>query len=327
MTLASWSSSHVLGMISSSGLLFGLMLLAAIVGGYAARFVHVPRVVGFLLGGIALRLILHALFVPEPGGPQDRILQAAAEPLSAIRDLALGMILFSIGGVFQRSNLKNISPAVLRIGLLEILSVVVLVFAGCLIAALLSPTRFTGPESLLLAGLLAVAAIATAPAATLFVLQEYDAKGPITDTILALTGVNNFVCVILFYSMFFLLASVGAVQTHGVLHDNLWVVLAATTIGSVSLGIVCGTLISIIHAKLALAETVLIFIALFILLGAGEPWFFEHLGVSYNFLLAALVMGGVFANIAIDTEKLVSSLRTLGSPVFAGFFVMAGYDT
>jgi len=176
-----------------------------------------------------------------------------------------------------------------------------------------------------LALLLAVAAVATAPAATLFVLQEYEAKGPVTDAVLGLTGANNIVCIILFHSIFLVLASLGAVTATGSLADELWPALLFTTVGSVALGVLAGTLISILHAKLQLAEMLLIFFALFILLGAGEQWLWEHRGVSYNFLLTALVMGAVFANVAIDSQRLESTLRTVGSPIFAGFFVIAGY--
>jgi len=174
--------------------------------------------------------------------------------------------------------------------------------------------------------LLATAAIATAPAATLFVLQEYEAKGPITDTVLGLTGVNNIVCIVLFYTVFLILGSAGVLATTGALAERLWLALAMTTVGSIALGIVFGTLISIMHAKLPLAETLLVFFALFILLGAGEKWLLENNeGLSFNFLLTALVMGGVFANVAIDSQKLENALRTFGSPIFAGFFVIAGY--
>ncbi|MHC4092915.1 MAG: hypothetical protein ACYSVY_22015, partial [Planctomycetota bacterium] len=94
----------LLGVIPGSGLLFGLMLLAAIVGGFVARSVHVPRVVGFLVGGVVLRAILYALL--DPVGGDSAALATAAQPLEAINDLALGMILFAIGGVFERSRLR-----------------------------------------------------------------------------------------------------------------------------------------------------------------------------------------------------------------------------
>lgn len=320
------TSANLLGIIPGPGLLFGLMLVAAIVGGYAARLIHLPRVVGFLLGGVALRALLYAAFGATDHGPERQALEAAAEPLKAIRDLGLGLILFTIGRVFERPKVRAVGPRVWKISVLEIALVIVLVFAGCAVVALVALAASGWAENLVLALLLALAAVATAPAATLFVLQEYEAKGPVTDTVLGLTGANNIVCIVLFHSMFFILASIGVVSTTGFLAGHLGLALLLTTIGSVALGILGGTLISILHAKLRLSETLLFFFAVFILLGAGEQWLWEHRGVSFSFLLTSLVMGMVFANIAIDAQKLESVLHTVGLPIFAGFFVIAGYD-
>ena len=316
----------VLGVVPGPGLLFGLMLLAAIVGGFAVRRVHVPRVIGYLLGGIVLRWILDALFDSTPGSPQSEALQAAARPLEAINDLALGMILFTIGGVFERSRLRATSRRVLRIAAVEIGLVLLLVFGGtALLAAVTQPEYGAGPN-LVLALLLATAAIATAPAATLFVLREYDAKGPITDTVLGLVGVNNIVCIVLFQAAFLVLASAGAIDVAPILSRHLWLGLALTTAGSVLLGMVCGTMMSMVHGKLPLAETSLIFFAMLIVLGAGEKWLLEHVGLSFNFLLTTLTVGAVFYNVALDSQKLQQALRPVAAPIFAGFFVMAGYN-
>ena len=307
------------------GLLFGLMLVSAIVGGYGARLVHIPRVVGFVLGGFGLRAVLYDVLDVEEGSAAWQALEAAAEPLKAVRDLALGMILFTIGGVFEQSKVRSAGFRALKLSALEIGSVLVLVFLGCAVVLLATGGSEAVGERMVLALLLAVGAVATAPAATLFVLQEYEAKGPVTDAVLGLTGANNIACIVLFHSIFLILASLGAVTATGSLADELWPALLLTTVGSVALGVLGGTLISILHAKLQLAEMLLIFFALFLLLGAGEQWLWEYRGVSYNFLLTALVMGAVFANGAIDSQKLESTLRTVGSPIFAGFFVIAGY--
>ena len=201
-----------------------------------------------------------------------------------------------------------------------------LVFVGCAAMAIITQRGEGLTSNIVLALLLAAAAVATAPAATLFVLQEYEAKGPTTETILGLTGVNNVVCIVLFQATFLILASLGAIKTTTAMGYPLWAGLAVTTLGSVVLGVAIGTLISMIHAKLPLGETLLVFFALFIVLGAGEHWLATHKGISFSFLLTALVTGAVFANLAVDSEKLNNSLRTLGSPIFVGFFVMAGYE-
>jgi len=317
------SKLSVLATIPGPGLLFGLMLLAAIIGGHAARWLHVPRVVGFLVGGALLHATLNAIYA----SPDAAIaLQQAVAPLKAIQDLALGLILFKIGNVFERSQLRSVGTRVWTISRFEIAATMLFVFAACSVAGWLTLRTTAFSDVVILALLLGLAGIATAPAATLFVLQEYEAKGPITDTILGLTGVNNVVCIVLFYIVFLVCAWAGWIEPSGAIAQHIVLAIALTTIGSIALGLVCGALISVTHAKLPMAESMLVFFALFILLGAGEKWLLEHLGLSFNFLLTALTIGAVFANVGIDSEKLNVALRNVGSPIFAGFFVLAGYS-
>jgi len=311
-------------MATGPGLLFGLILLTAIVGGYAARLTHVPRVVGYLLGGVALNAILQATVATTDARSES--LRASAVPLTIIRDLALGLILFTIGGVFERSRLRACWKRVWRIGLMECGMTLLLVAGGTLLILSLTAEDAAFGSMLCMALLLGAAAIETAPAATLSVLQEYDAKGPISDTILGLIGINNTVCIVLFHAFFLLLVATGMLATPGDRQINVVADLLNTTIGSIGLGVILGLLISVAHARLALAETLIIFFAIFICVGAGEKWLQRHGNMSsYNFLLTALTMGAVFSNVALDSQKLANALRTMGAPIFAAFFVMAGY--
>ncbi len=309
----------ILASVPDAGLLFGLMLVAAISGGYAARALRVPRVVGFLLAGVVLKLLLGWFLDAD-----SHELGHAAAPLKAVKDLGLGIILFTIGGVFETRHVKSVGRKMLKMSLGESGLTCLLVFLGTGIVAVL-----TGGEAsmaLAFALLLGFAAIATAPAATMFVLREYDAKGPTTDTILSLTGVNNVICLVTFHVCFLILAASGVLGPVSLPPGSIWVHLLTTTLGSLALGVVLGTLVSIIHAKLQLAETLLILVAMLIVLGAGEGWLLEHHNIAYTFLLTALAMGATFANIAIDPDRLEQGLRTMARPVLVGFFVIAGYE-
>ncbi len=252
----------LLAIVPGPGLLFGLMLLAAIVGGYGARWLHLPRVVGYLIGGAVLRVVLHALVVTDEGGVSEQQLQAAAEPLDAIRDLALGLILFTIGGVFERSRVRAGGRSVLTVSVFESGLSFLFVTVGCFVVAVIAQGEVDIRSTFSLALLLGLASIATAPAATLFVLQEYEAKGRITETILGLTGTNNVLCLILFYATFLILTSLGMVVTTGPAAQRIWVALGVTIVGSLVLGVGCGTLISIVHGKLPLEETMHVYFAM-----------------------------------------------------------------
>lgn len=314
-----------LGASAAPGLLFGMMLLGAVVCGYLARLMHVPRVVGYLIAGILLKLAVGLVAGQSEGSAANELLHHAPETLEAVRVLALGIILFSIGGVFERSRLRSVGRHVARISLVEVSLVFLLVASGC--AVVLAITDAWSAQALALAILLGIGAIATAPAATLSVLEEYESKGPITDTVLGLTGVNNVVCIVLFHAVFLILVSMGVVKASGLAGDALLAELLMTTLGSVVLGAILGLIVSVVHMRRSLAETLVLFFGLFVLAGEGEKWLaLTQTGVSYNFLLASLVAGAVFANVAVDSQKLEQTLRVAGAPLIAGFFVLAGYE-
>jgi CBS domain-containing protein len=322
---------HLLSVVPGSGLLFGLMLAAAIGGGYAARALRVPRVVGYLLAGAGLKLLLQWLLIGPDDDTAARLatieeLNAAAAPLKPVKDLALGIILFSIGGVFESRHLKAVGKKVFKIALGESGLTFVLVLMGTAVAGMMVGGDTPAHVIICFALLLAFASVATAPAATLSVLREYDAKGPATDTILSLTGVNNVVCLVTFQVCFLLLAAAGALGEVRLSPGGVWLNLATTTLGSLLLGTLLGFALSVVHARLQIAETVLILVATLIILGAGEGWLLEHHDVSYNFLLTALCLGATFANIAIDPDRLEDSLRKIAQPVLVGFFAIAGYQ-
>lgn len=315
----------LLAYIPSTGLLFGILLLAAIAGGYIAHLLRVPRVVGYLLGGAASHVFLTWLLAIQPQTASHAELIAAEKPLRAVKDLGLGLILFSIGGVFQLQHIRAVGRRVWRVSLVESVCTALLVFLAVAPALLVVRGTEHLPIVLCFSLLLAVAAIATAPAATLVTLREYDAKGPTTDMILSLTGLNNIICIVAFNVLFMLLAAAGYLGEVDLPGRVVYYALVAETLGSAALGLTLGFVISVVHAKLRIAESLLILTAILIVAGAGENWLLKHGGISYNFLLTTLCMGAVFSNIAIDPERLENNLRTMGQPILVGFFVIAGY--
>jgi len=307
-------------------LLFGLLLAAAILGGYVAHALRVPRVVGYLLFGAGVKLgLVYGLDATE-GSETSEKLYSAFVPLKAIKDLGLGIILFSIGRVFEVRHLRAVGSRIHRISVGEAGASFLLVLIGVFLAGVFMRGETPMSTVLAFALLLAVGSMATAPAATLFVLREYDAKGPVTDTVLSLTGLNNIACIVLFYLSFSLLATFGWLDGVVERSHSVWTDLAVATVGSVALGMTIGFVVSLIHAKLNQNDTLLILVALLIVLGAGEGWLRENQGLSYNFLLTTIFLGATFANIAIDPDRLEEPLRLVSRPILIGFFVMAGYQ-
>jgi Kef-type K+ transport system membrane component KefB len=155
----------------------GLILMAAVLAGHLAQLVRVPEVTGYLLVGVAI-------------GPSalELISHENLTALGFLSEVALGLILFNIGSIFEASNFRRVGRGVVRVTLWEATLAFVLVFITLLMLGMNWP----------LAVLLAVVAMETAPATTLMVLNEYDAKGPMTERLLALVALNNMYVLVTF---------------------------------------------------------------------------------------------------------------------------------
>ena len=303
-----------------------LLLLAAVVGGFAAASLRIPRVVGYLCAGLGLRLLLGRLTTSQPAAELGQVLEHLTQPVQGIKILALGLILFSLGRVFEFQHLRSVGRRVLRVSLGETLAVLLLVGAGCALAWIASGAA-GGPQTALLAGvLLGIIGLATAPAATVLVVQEYDARGPVSDAVLTLTAINNVLCIVLFHAAFVLLSAPGWIETGLSGQRLVWLDLLLISAGSLALGLSLGLVFAVLHARLARAEFVLVFLAALLSFGSYSEWLSEHFHLSFNYLLVCLFAGAAFANSAVDADPLHELLGVLGKPIYACFFVLAGYE-
>ncbi len=151
----------------------GLILLFALLAGHLVRVIRVPEVTGYILAGIAL-------------GPSflgwlshDNLIT-----MSVFSEVALGLILFSVGSVFEFARFRQIGRQVLILTLVESALAALVVSTGALLLG----------QSWQVAVLLGAIAIATAPASTLMVIREADSAGPLTDSLLGIIAVNNLLC-------------------------------------------------------------------------------------------------------------------------------------
>ena len=143
----------------------GLILLLALMAGHLVKYIRVPEVTGYLLAGVAL-------------GPSV-LGWVSHENLTALEifsEVALGLILFSIGSVFEFGLIRRIGRNVLLLTLIESLLACATVIAVMLL----------GGQEWQVALLLGVIAMETAAASTLMVMRECNAEGPVTET---LTGI------------------------------------------------------------------------------------------------------------------------------------------
>ena len=287
--------------LRAAALLAG-MLAAAVVGVRLARLTHAPRVVGYLLVGIALHFVL-------PGfASESHAFQNAA---AVVKSLALGLILFAIGAEFDVAHLKAVGGQFWKLTLAETLAVGVGVFAMTRLAL--------GSQGHVQALFLAVAAIATAPAATLHVLSQYEAKGRVTDHILVMTGLNNLIAIMAFYVAFLLFAETGAIHVEH-FDRHLLVALGLATLGSATLGLVLGLALSLLHSALTRFETLLVFLAVILAVGTASTL------LGLNSLIVCMFIGVAFTNFAIQPHRLRQEFSDLTAPILVLFFVLAGFQ-
>jgi Kef-type K+ transport system membrane component KefB/predicted transcriptional regulator len=295
----------------SASLIAALMLLTAIVGGYMAKWIRIPRVIALIVGGVVMKQWI---------GDGDIV-----RPLSFVNDLAVGLILFVIGGVFDISRIKSTQGLLRLFSPYEIGTTFGVTAIACTIAAWTLP-GMTVALSVSVGLLLACASVATAPAATWYVLREYDAKGPTADHLLVMTGLNNLASIVAFQVTFIVLATLGALKGVHAPQGSWLLNLFVISIGSAVLGGLLGFILSVLHARLPLREMVLLFFSTIFLLSAGDSWMLDHLGFAFNPMLTSLFIGAVFFNTARDAAFFEQTLETISMPIFALFFVLAGYN-
>jgi Kef-type K+ transport system membrane component KefB len=279
----------------------GLILMAALLAGHLAQLARIPEVTGYLLVGVLI-------------GPAalDLISHENITTLGFLSDVALGLILFNIGAIFEASNFRQVGPGVVRITLWEATLAFVLV---CLVLML---SGMAWPIALLLG----VVAMETAPATTLMILNEYDAEGPMTSRLLALVALNNVYVLVMFGIVTAGLTLADAAGQgwltagYRAVHGLLW-----TTIGSVALGALLGLMMDFwaTRAKESGEAMILSIGAVLIAVGASR-W----LGLSP--LISTLALGATVANASAQGDRLLRALGRADPPLYAAFFVLAGAE-
>lgn len=274
----------------------GLILLVALAAGHLVQRLRLPEVTGYLFVGVLI-------------GPAaaDIITHENLRALELLSEVALGLILFSIGTIFDAATFARVGRMVARVTGAEAFGACVLVTAVMLLLGM--------PPAVAL--LLGVVAMETAPATTLMVIREYDARGPVTEALLALLALNNVLVLVTFGAVAATLTlAVGGASLYASVHALLW-----TTLASVALGVLIGLGIDLwsAHVPETGEMTILSIGAVLLTVGAARA-----LGLSP--LLATLAVGATIANTSGPTEPLVAELRRADPPLYAAFFVLAGAE-
>lgn len=268
-------------------------MLLGLLGGKGAKFVKLPKVTGYLLMGIIIGPSMLALLSRE-----------AVEGIILINDIALGLIMFNIGAVFEINHIKQVGSKIAWLTIAQSLGCFAVTTAGLMIVGM---DFFTS-------ALLGTIGIATAPAAILLVIREYDARGEFTDTLLSVVAASNVICILAF-ELVYSLGNIG--------HD-LGVVGGVVRplyefFGSLLVGGAVGYLISRWEEHIDDQAELLMIIIASIMLVAG----IAHT-MQLQPLLATLFMGAVTNNLSPMHRLVYVEMKQVEQPLYIAFFVLAG---
>lgn len=273
---------------------FGVLIVAALLLGRMAGSARVPRVTGYLVSGA----LLGPSFADLVGVPPLLSVETV-QKLMPVSQVALALIIFTVGGNFRFSVLRRWVWRILTLVATDSLVPFAVVFIA---------TRLAGATTAV-ALMLGIVAAATAPAATVMVIREFEADGELSHLMMALLGTTNFVAIVAFQ----LVAHVVVTP------DEPWSHLGFKLGVPIGLGVVVGLIISYWEQRIPrIAERQLMALAALVICAGAAG----HLGVSV--LLTALVAGMVVVNASPHERRLFEDLQLIDYPFYVPFFALAG---
>ncbi len=321
-----------MGETGSILLLLSIALLSGLLLSRLAKKLQLPAVTAYLIAGVLigpyvlgqLGALLHINglgFTAIPngnGGFTSKYLTSFA----ILSDVALGFIAFFIGNEFRLSQIKKIGKQAMIVGILQA------VITTLLVDIVLIALHFIMPDVLPLEAAIILGAIAsaTAPAATLMVVKQYKAKGPVTDILLPVVALDDAVGLILFAVSFGVARGVysGAVDVVSIVVNPL-----IEIVGSLTLGALMGYLFSVcerfFHSR---SKRLAVSVAFVLLTIALSKLRFEigSVHIGFSSLLTCMMLGTIFCNICDFSEELMDRADRWTAPLFVVFFVTSGAE-
>jgi len=247
---------------------------------------------------------------------------ASVEKLSLISEVALGFIAFSIGNEFRLSDLKKTGKKALVIGIWQA------VFTMLLVDAALVAIHFVIPETFTLAQAITLGAIATAtaPAATLMVVRQYKAEGPLTKLLLPIVALDDAVGLVAFAVSFGMAKTLvsGKLDTVSILINPFVEIIASLLLGTV-MGLVLSWLEKFFNSNTNRLNLTIAFVFLTASLSMLE-FSFGMVEIHFSSLLVCMMLGTVFCNTCPLSHDLMAGADKWTSPLFALFFVISGAE-
>ncbi len=296
-----------------------IALLAGLLMTRAFKPLRLPSVTAYLIAGILIGpYCVGRLGVSGLGFNSGEAVAA----LSLVSEVALGFIAFSIGNEFRLEDLKKTGKQALAIGIFQALVATLLVDLALYFVHLAMPDKLTLSQVLTLGAI----ATATAPAATLMVVRQYKAKGPLTDLLLPIVALDDAVGLIVF-AVFFGISKtliVGSVDMVSIIVNPLVEIVCSLALGAI-MGWILTQLEKMFNSNTNRLNMTITFVFLTVALSMLD----FHIGpvhISFSSLLVCMMLGTVFCNICELSHDLMGQADKWTSPLFALFFVISGAE-
>ena len=278
-----------------------------------------PDVTAYLIAGVLIGpYCIGALGIGGLGFPTMHAVHA----LGLMADVALGFIAFSIGSEFRLEELKKTGKQAFVIGIVQALFATLFVDLALFAVHMAMPDKLSLPQLLVLGAI----ATATAPAATLMVVRQYKANGPLTKLLLPIVALDDAVGLIVFAVSFGVAKTLlsGQVDLVSIIVNPLMEIFCSLVLGAI-MGWILTQLEKMFHSNTNRLNLATGFVFLTVALSMLD----FHVGpvhVSFSSLLVCMMMGTIFCNICPLSEDLMQRSDKWTSPLLATFFVISGAE-
>ena len=298
-------------------------LAVAMVGGLMlsrlTRLIHLPAVTAYLVAGLLLGpFCVGALQVQALGFNSLH----QVETMKVVSQTALGFIAFSMGNEFRLKQLKAMGKSAIIIGILQAVITTIVVDIALIALHLCFPTMISIPCAITLGAI----ASATAPAATMMVVRQYKADGPMTRLLMLVVAIDDAVGLLLFSVSFGIanaLAS-GAVSILAVVVEPIVEIVLSLALGAV-MGWLLHRVEKFFHSR---SKRMTISIA-FVMLTVGLSMLEFKVGpvnCGFSLLLVCMMTGTIFCNVCPTSEELMERVENWTMPLNVLFFVLSGAE-
>ena len=278
-----------------------------------------PDVTAFLIAGVLVGpYVLGAAGIPGLGFDS----MEALGKVSAFSTVALGFIAFDIGNEFRLGQLKKTGKTATVIGIVQAVTATLLVDA-----ALIALHFILGPEVLPLPVAITLGAIAsaTAPAATLMVVRQYKAKGPLTDLLLPIVALDDAVGLVVFAVSFGIAQAMegGTLNVVSVIVNPMLEIVCSLLLGA-AMGSLLTLLEKLFFSNKNRLSLTIAFVVMTIALSSLEFDLGGGVHLAFSSLLVCMMLGTMFCNLSEYSVDIMNRSEQWTAPLYAVFFVLSG---